>query len=125
MKLHSSCIVKFSNHGDKLFHHSWKAPQLQVQYNKCSPWNEKDQSTSFLKVVFMEEPLLLAYGDVQTVCPILYQFHNHASTNYFQPLKINDLVINDYKLVHVKVHLHKLLKGVYYEISSCVHYIIP
>jgi hypothetical protein len=83
MKLHSSCIVKFSNHGDELLHHSWEVPQLQVQYNKCSPWNEKDKSTSFLKVIFMEELVLVSYGDVQMVCPILYQFHNHASMNDF------------------------------------------
>ncbi len=76
-------MVKFSNHGDELLHHSWKVPQFQVQHNKRSPCNEKEQSTSFLKVVFMEEPLLVASWDVQVVCPILYQFHNHACMNDF------------------------------------------
>ncbi len=124
MKLYSSCIVKFSNHGDELFHHSWKVPKFQFQHNKCSPCNEKEQSTSFLKVVFMEEPLLASW-DVQMVCPILYQFHNHASMNDFRPLKINDLIVNCYKLIHVKVYLHELLKEVYCEISSCFHYLTP
>ncbi len=125
MKLYSSCIIKFYNHGDELLHHSWKVPKFQFQHNKYSPCNEKGQSTSFLKVVFMEEPLLVASWDVQVLCPILYQSHNHASMNNFRPLKINDLIVSCYKLIDVKVHLHKLLKEVYYEINSCFHYLTP